>query len=179
MLAARHEKEGTMHTSMRSILLAAAAALAAVLVAGAFAVTAGADAGAPWGPETPNFNLEVILRPPSGAGSGFGHVKFRQPNDGDKIVYLDTWVRDLAPQHSYLLQRAVDAPNAVDGSCTNGAWLDLGAISTDDRGTGSAALFRNLPASVGTSFDIHFRVVDAGTLTPMLESGCYQFTVSL
>ena len=168
-----------MHTSMRPTLLAAAAALAAILLAGAFAVSAGADAGPPWGPETPNFNLEVILRPPSGGGSGFGHVKFRQPNDRDKIVYLDTWVRDLAPHHSYVLQRAVDAPNAVDGSCTSGAWLDLGAISTDDRGTGSAALFRNLPSPIGTSFDIHFRVVDAGTLTPMLESGCYQFTVSL
>jgi hypothetical protein len=31
----------------------------------------------------------------------------------------------------------------------------------------------------GTAFDIHFRVVDAGTLRPVLESGCYQFTVSL
>src|SRR5947208_2376203 len=102
-------KEGTMRTSMRSTMLAAAAALAATLVAGA--VTAGADAGPPWGPEAPNFNLEVILRPPSEGGNGFGHVKFRQPNDGDKIVYLDTWVRDLAPQHSYVLQRAVDAPN--------------------------------------------------------------------
>ena len=162
-----------MRTSMRSTLLAAAAALAAILLAGAFAVSAGADAGPPWGLETPNFNLEVILR-----GDGFGHVKFRQPNDGDKIVYLDTWVRDLAPQHSYVLQRAVDAPNAVDGTCTSGAWLDLGGISTDDRGTGSAALFRNLPSPIGTSFDIHFRVVDAGTKAPVLESGCYQFTVS-
>jgi len=161
-----------MRTSMRSTLLAAAA-LAATLVAGALAVTAGADAGPPWGPEAPNFNLEVILRPPSEGGTGFGHVKFRQPNDGDKIVYLDTWVRDLAPQHSYVLQRAVDAPNAVDGTCTSGAWLDLGGIST-----GSAALSRNLPSSVGTTFDIHFRVVDAGTKAPVLESGCYQFTVS-
>jgi len=45
-----------------------------------------------WGPETPNFNLEVILR-----GDGFGHVKFRQPNDDALIVYLDTWVRGLEP----------------------------------------------------------------------------------
>jgi hypothetical protein len=112
-------------------------------------------------------------------GSGFGHVKFRQPNDADKIVYLDTWVRDLAPNHKYVLQRAVDAPNVVDGNCTSDTWLDLGEIQTDDLGTGSAALFRNLPPSVGTTFDIHFQVVDADTRTPVLESGCYQFTVSL
>jgi hypothetical protein len=59
-------------------------------------------------------------------------------------------------------------------------------ITTDDRGTARAALFRDLdpPGPMtgpppGTSFDIHFRVVDAGTLIPVLESGCYQFRVSV
>ena len=160
------------------------AATIAVLVAGALAVTARADPTGPsWGPETPNFNLEVILRPVASGGSGFGHVKFRQPNDAAQVVYLDTWVRDLTPNHSYLLQRAVDTN--VDGNCTSSMWLTLGqgttpqTISTDDRGTGSAALYRNLPAPVGTTFDIHFRVVDAGTLAPVLESACYQFRISL
>src|SRR5437870_3212580 len=51
------------------------------------------DATQPWGPETPNFNLEVVLR-----GDGFGLGKFRQPNDADKIVYLDTWVADPLPR---------------------------------------------------------------------------------
>jgi hypothetical protein len=156
--------------------LVAAGVTLTIVVVGAFAVAA--EAGPPWGPETPNFNLEVILRP-SADGGGFGHVKFRQPNDADKIVYLDTWVRDLAPNHSYLLQRAVDPANVVDGDCTSSAWLTLGAISTDARGTGLAALSRNLPSPVGTTFDIHFRLVDAGTLTPVLDSACYQFTVSL
>jgi hypothetical protein len=168
-------KEEMVHTSIRPRLLAAAAVLA-MLAAGVFAVAA--TAGPPWGPETPNFNLEAILRP-SGGGSGFGHVKFRQPNDADKIVYLDTWVRDLAPNHTYLLQRAVDAPNVVDGSCTSAGWLTLGSISTDDRGTGFAALSRNLPSPIGTRFDIHFRILDADTQSPVLESGCYQFTTSL
>src|SRR4051812_16676916 len=54
-------------------------------------------------PATPPFNDEIVLR-----GDGFGLVKFRQPKDADKIVYLDTWVRDLAPNTAYLLQRAVD-----------------------------------------------------------------------
>jgi hypothetical protein len=88
-----------------------------------------------WGPETPNFNLEVILR-----GEGFGLVKFRQPNDADQIVYLDTKVRDLAPNTSYELQRAVDA--TVDDNCTSDVWLTLGkgsvahSITTDEKGTG-------------------------------------------
>jgi hypothetical protein len=155
-----------------------------ILGGGAVAGAASGDnAAPPWGPETPNFNLQVILRP-VGDGSGFGLVKFRQPNDADKIVYLDTWVRDLAPDHNYNLQRAVDNP---DGNCTSSTWLTLGRgttmppqpITTDDSGTGSAALYRNLAAfQAGTMFDIHFRVIDADTLAPVLESACYQFTVS-
>jgi hypothetical protein len=157
-----------------SRLVGVASALV-VLAAGGLAVVAAA--GPPWGPETPNFNVEVILRPSAG-DSGFGHVKFRQPNDADKIVYLDTWVRDLALNHRYLLERAVD-PN-VDDSCTNTTmWLTLGEIVTDDRGTGVAALSRTLPPAVGTSFDIHFHVIDEDTKAVVLESACYQFTVSL
>jgi len=138
------------------------------------ALTAG-----PWGPETPNFNLEVILR-----GDGFGLVKFRQPNDDAAIIYLDTRVRDLAPNSEYLLQRAVDP--IVDDDCTSTSWLTLGrglepqSITTDATGTGSEQLFRNLAAfPPGAEFDIHFRVVNAVTLAVVLQSECYQFRVSL
>ena len=134
---------------------------------------------AAWGPETPHFNLEVILR-----GDGFGHVKFRQPNDDEQIVYLDTWVRDLAPNTAYSLQRAVDTN--IDGNCTSAAWLTLGkgatpqSIVTDDNGTGRADLFRSLAAfPPGSRFDIHFRVINAATSAVVLESGCYEFTISL
>jgi len=133
----------------------------------------------PWGPETPNFNLEVILR-----GNGFGLVKFRQPDDDAAIVYLDTWVRGLAPNTEYLLQRAVDP--VVDDNCTSSAWLTLGrglepqSITTDASGTGRQELFRNLAAfPPGTEFDIHFQVVDATTQAVVLESECYQFRISL
>jgi hypothetical protein len=134
---------------------------------------------AAWGPETPHFNLQVVLR-----GDGFGLVKFRQPNDDEAIVYLDTWVRDLAPNTSYQLQRAVDT--TIDGNCTSSSWLTLGkgavaqAIVTDENGTGREDLFRNLGATPpGTRFDIHFRVINAATTAVVLESGCYEFTVSL
>jgi hypothetical protein len=135
------------------------------------------DTAQPWGPETPNFNLEVVLR-----GDGFGLVRFRQLNDADKIVYLDTWVRDLTPNTSYLLQRAVDTN--VNDDCTSTAWLTLGkglqpqAITTDASGTGREQLFRNLAAlPVGSRFDIHFRVIDAATRAVVLTSDCYQYTV--
>jgi hypothetical protein len=147
----------------------------AVLVAAIF--TSGAKAG----PETPPFNLEVILRDVSG-GKGFGHVEFRQRNDGSKIVFLDTWVRDLAPDRSYLLQRAVDT--ALDGDCTSTAWLTLGKgvdpgpITTDDRGAGREDLYRSFEMlPTGSQFDIHFQVIDAMTLAPVLQSDCYRFTV--
>jgi hypothetical protein len=160
---------------MRKPLLFLLAAL--VTVSGAAAVGARAQA-------TPNFNLEVILRPVAGGpDNGFGLVKFRQPQDADKIVYLDVWVRDLAPNHSYYLQRATDSN--VNNECTGTNWLTLGqglapqAITTDETGTGRAGLFRDLAAvPLGTEFDIQFRVIDAATSAVVLESACYQFTVS-
>jgi hypothetical protein len=156
---------------------------AAALAASAFAFRA--EAEGPWGPETPPFNIEVILRD-VGGGTGFGHVKFRQPNDSAKIVYLDTWVRDLMPNHAYKLQRAVDT--TLDGNCprVETDWLTLGrglmpqAITTDEQGTGREDLFRDLGAApVGRQFDIDFRVIDAATSASVLESGCYRFTVDL
>ena len=132
-----------------------------------------------WGPEVPPFHLEVVLR-----GDGFGLVKFRQPNDADFIIYLDTWVRGLEPNTSYSLQRAVDT--TVDDVCTSETWLTLGkglvpqAITTDDTGTGREQLFRDVTGvPLGMQFDIHFRVIDAQTAEVVLESECYQYGVSL
>lgn len=130
------------------------------------------------GPQIPPFNLEVILR-----GDGFGLVKFRQPNDADKTIFLDTWLRDLEPNTSYVLQRAVDTN--VDGDCTSTAWLTLGkglapqAITTDATGTGREELFRSVAAIAdGARFDIHFRVIDATTQAVVLTSGCYEYVVN-
>ena len=163
-------------------------AMAALLLAACETPTELSQASSPsaalsesWGPETPNFNLQVILRSPG--GSGFGLVNFRQPNDDAFIIYLDTWVRDLAPNTAYRLQRAVDT--TVDDVCTSTAWLTLGqgltpfAITTDDRGTGTAQLFRNVSAfPEGTPFDIHFQVIDDATGAVVLVSECYQFVIS-
>jgi hypothetical protein len=169
-----------MFRRIRLITVATLIALATLAAA-----AASADAvGPPWGPATPNFNLEVVLRPVAGApDGGFGLVKFRQPKDADKIVYLDVWVRDLAPSHNYSLQRATDTN--VNDACTGTNWLTLGqgtvpqALTTDAMGTGRADLFRNLSTiALGTEFDIHFRVIDAVTSAVVLESACYQYTVT-
>ncbi len=165
------------------------ALLSISLIYAAACAVAGLDPAAPslegassWGPESPPFNDEIILRDVSD-GRGFGHVKFRQPNDGNRIVYLDTWVRDLKPNATYQLQRATDT--AVNDDCLGTNWLTLGrgptpqAITTDDQGTGRESLFRNLgTTAVGTAFDIHFRVIEQATGAVVLESACYQFVVT-
>ena len=169
-------KRGTTRTVKLLALLAALTA--------AGAVGAQPGAGQPWGPETPNFNLQAVLRPaPDGPDDSFGLVKFRQPNDADKIVYLNVWVRHLDPNHDYYLERATDS--SVNDECTGTNWLRLGqgliekTIETGDRGTGRAALSRNfMLIPLGTQFDIKFRVVDAVSSAVVLKSGCYQFTVS-
>ena len=131
----------------------------------------------------PRFNLEVILRSPTGE-RGFGLVTFRQPKDDLLIIQLGTWVRDLAPNSSFVLQRAVDTE--LDGACSSVAWLTLGkglipqALNTDASGTAREDLSRNVAAfPVGAQFDIHFRVVDAATQSVVvLASDCYQFTIN-
>ena len=129
-------------------------------------------------PAEPPFNLEAILR-----GDGFGLVQFRQERDAAaNIVSLDVWVRDLAPNSRYSLQRAVDT--TLDDVCTGSNWLTLGQgtaaepIVTDNRGAGRAELWRDLSAfAPGTAFDIHFRVIETGTTNVVLQSGCYRFVV--
>ena len=131
-----------------------------------------------WGPETPPFNLEVVLR-----GDGFGLVKFRQPNDNALIINLDTWVRGLEANTAYILQRAADTN--LDGNCSSTSWLTLGrglvpqTITTDARGTGRESLFRSVAAlGVGATFDITFRVVNVATSAVVLTSDCYRYTIS-
>jgi hypothetical protein len=163
-------------------LFASLAALTTLAAGTAVAAQANSDDPS-WGSAEPKFNLNVMLRPVEGdEDNGSGLVKFRQPIDADKIVYLDVRVRHLEPNHSYYLQRATDS--IVNDDCTGANWLTLGqgpvaqAITTDKRGTSSADLFRDLAAiPVGTQFDIHFRVIDAVTSAVVLESSCYQFTV--
>src|SRR6476661_858556 len=147
--------------------------------------------------DTPNYNLEVILRPCSGevagclaGGDGFGHVKFRQDaNDDAQRIDLGVWVRDLAPNTRYFLQRAVDTN--LNGSCSSTSWLTLGfgtaqppqSITTDDHGTGTEDLFRVVPNPAGSTFDIYFRIVQAGANQMpdpnkvVLISDCYQYSV--
>src|SRR5436190_1939921 len=162
------------------------AALPAIAIACLWSCTSNPDLVAPrqsagpiisassWGPETPPFNNEIILRDVTGNG-GSGHVKFRQPNDADRIVYLDTWVRDLQPNTGYQLQRATDAN--VNDDCTGTNWLTLGmgavpqSITTDSRctegGGGSLAVTR--PTSARFTFNprpAHMTPSSSRTTTP-------------
>ncbi len=147
---------------------------------GATAVAAAGSSQSAAASEHPPFNLEGILR-----GDGFGLVKFRQEQESThNIVSLDVWVRDLLANTSYSLQRATDT--TLDGVCTGTNWLTLGEGSTphplvtDDNGTARAGLWRDLSAvAPGTTFDIHFRVIENGT-SPVhvaLQSDCYRFVV--
>ena len=130
-------------------------------------------------PAQPNYNLDVTLR---GSGKASGFVKFQQFTDSPFTIFLDTSVQGLDPSTNYGLQRAVDTN--LDGNCSSSSWLTLGkglqaqAILTDTQGGGIAALFRYVSAfSSGTTFDIHFQVINLQTSVVVLTSDCYQYTV--
>jgi hypothetical protein len=93
-------------------------------------------------------------------------------------------VHNLLPNHEYLLQRAVDPINVVDGNCTSTTWLTLGkgltpqSIFTDNDGNGTEELWRDVTAiPSGSKFDIHFQVIDAVSLAVVLTGNCYQYEV--
>lgn len=130
---------------------------------------------------TPSYNLNVELH---GLGNRSGHIKFRQDPDPAKIITLGTKINHLDPNHEYLLQRAVDPINVVDGNCTSTSWLTLGkgltpqSILTNDHGKGNEDLWRDVTMiPSGSTFDIHFQVIDAVTLAVVLTSDCYQYKV--
>ena len=127
-----------------------------------------------------SFNLDVILR----EGKSVGYLKFRQDPDPAKVIDLEIKVAYLLPNHEYLLQRAVDAINDVDGNCTSTIWLTLGkglvsqSIMTDKFGSGHENLWRDITAvATGSKFDIHFQVVDASNMEVVLTSDCYDYEV--
>ncbi len=126
-----------------------------------------------------HYNLNVVLR---GKKSAHGFIKFRQYENETQLIHLDTWVKGLQPNTTYLLQRAVDT--TLDNNCTSAVWLTLGkglepqSILTDRKGSGSAELFRSVATiPVGSTFDIHFQIVKESTMEVVLTSDCYQYTV--
>jgi hypothetical protein len=165
------------HLAIGLCVLTVACSGAAPTAPGASQASFGlASADLSTGPAEPPFNMEVILR-----GEGFGHVKFRQEKDPTQNIYfMDVWIRDLLPNTSYSLQRAVDF--VLDGVCTGTTWGTLGQgttphpILTDETGTGRAALWRPSQANP-VPVDHHFRVIQTGTSHVVLQSDCYRLIV--
>ena len=130
------------------------------------------------------YNLNVFLaghQSKEGFDGSLGFVKFRQ-NDTMHIINLYTWVFNLTPNHTYLLQRAVNP--ITDSTCSSTAWLTLGlgltpqALHTDRFGYAYEALYRNVSSiPSGTQFRIHFQIVDSASAQTVLSSDCYSYTV--
>jgi hypothetical protein len=134
-------------------------------------------------PVDDKYNLNVELHG-SSKNVARGFIAFRQDPATPKIITLDTYVQHLQPNHEYLLQRAVDPINIVDGNCTSTNWLTLGlgltpqSILTDDHGNGHEKLWRDLSSlASGSDFDIHFQVIDAVTSDVALTSNCYEYVL--
>ena len=133
-------------------------------------------------PLNPLYDLDVRLQGISKNG-GSGFIKYRQNPDTARVISLDTWVTNLLPNHSYLLQQAVNPIADITG-CSSTAWLTLGeglqpkSIVTNGHGEGNAKLWRDITAIArGTAFHIRFQILDATTLTPVLTSDWFDYTV--
>jgi len=132
--------------------------------------------------DTP-YDLDIKLNGGDKTPFARGFIEFRQDPDTDRVVDLNTWINHLEPNHAYQLQRAVN-PIADTTGCSSTAWLTLGlglqpeSIHTDGFGNGHADLWRNVSSVArGTSFHIHFQVIDSVSSEVVLTSDCYDYTV--
>jgi hypothetical protein len=139
-----------------------------------------ADITKPYDTDDPHFNLNIYLK--AERTNVCGYVEFRQVADNAQFIHLDTWVHNLKPNTSYILQRAVDT--TIDNNCTSTTWLTLGkgltpqSILTNEKGDGYAELYRSVSMiAVGTSFDIHFQILEESTSAVALSSDCFLYTV--
>ena len=130
----------------------------------------------------PLYDLDVPLHSVT-ANGGAGFIRYRQDPDTARIITLDTWVRGLMPNHTYLLQRAVN-PMGDEAACSSNTWLTLGeglrpmSILTDSNGDGNVNLWRDITGIPrGTAFHIRFQILNEGTLSPVLASDCFDYTV--
>ena len=133
-------------------------------------------------PLNPLYDLDVTLKSEGKDGSA-GFIKYRQNPDTARVISLETWVTKLQPNHTYQLQRAVNPIADVTG-CSSTAWLTLGeglqpkSIVTNAHGDGYAKLWRDITGIArGTAFHIRFQIIDAATLSPVLTSDCFDYTV--
>jgi hypothetical protein len=134
----------------------------------------------PYGTDDPHYNLNVYLK--GEKTTTCGYIEFRQVADNAQFIHLDTWIHNLKPNTSYILQLAVDT--TIDSNCTSTTWLTLGkgltaqSILTNDKGDGYAELYRSVSMiAVGTTFDIHFQILEESTSAVALTSDCYKYTV--
>jgi hypothetical protein len=111
------------------------------------------------------------------SGQGTGHVLV-SPTAQDRpnfAVQVEVNVRDMLPNSTFTVQRAVDLN--PDGVCTQASgWLTNGPITTSEGGAGAAHFFveRSAPFVSGVRFDVVFRVIGNGT---ELRSDCMTVTV--
>jgi hypothetical protein len=119
-------------------------------------------------------------------GQGWGRVQFRQPVDGAAKISFITWVRELEPNTTYLLQQALVPGTEGECDTSRAEWRTIGsgskpqAIDTGELGSAHLPLSRVLPRGlVGTTMDSRLRVIEERTGAVVLQSDCFQFQIIL
>ena len=137
----------------------------------------------------------------SGRGAGGVSVTSTPIPEGSMRVDIRLVVADLAPNSSFVVQRAPESgrDKSTDGVCQRAQGLSpwsatdpaapafltfplngvSAVLTTDAGGRGSLTFeFRAPTISAGTVFDVMFRIVDNETAPSIeLRSGCFQVTV--
>ncbi len=101
----------------------------------------------------------------TGQGAGLVIVSPTSAGQGNFDAQVKVTIHDAAPNATFTVTRAVDAP---DGVCTSTEFVPVATLTTSAGGAGAVEFERSDGPTA--AFDLSLRVI--GTDGTMLQSGC-------
>lgn len=108
----------------------------------------------------------------TGQGMGLIIVSPTRAGQGDFVAQVKVNIHDAAPNTTFTITRAVDAP--ADGICTSTDFVTVATLQTSAGGAGAVEFVRS-GGQEGSKFDLFLRVL--GSDGSVLQSGCMTITV--
>jgi hypothetical protein len=108
----------------------------------------------------------------TGQGAGLIIVSPTRAGQGDFVAQVKVNIHDAAPNTTFTITRAVDAP--ADGICTSTDFVTVATLQASPGGAGAVEFVRT-GGTEGSKFDLFLRIL--GSDGSVLESGCMTITV--
>ena len=140
-------------------------------LAGGLVLACAAMIAAPAAQADPTGDMSALTAV-KGQGTGLIIVSPTRAGQGDFVAQVKVNIHDAAPNTTFTITRAIDAP--AEGVCTSTDFVTVATLQTSAGGAGAVEFVRT-GGPEGLKFNLFIRVLGAdGTV---LESGCMTITI--